>query len=320
MVVVVHLRRLTPRKPFSDIRRATGLRPMCVPSNANSAWICGAPWVPRDDSGSRVTKSEFPTRSTTDPIPIHQRLGGRVWPQWHVAGPMDQPLIINPWERFARYIERAADSTWGCAFLNRVPIAFLQFLLAICVKRAYNVHELNTLEGTEHEFLVLENIYHYPLEKPVKQRDLAQILGISLGMTNVIIRRLAQRGWVNAQKVNSRSIKYAITPLGLEQITMRSLRLIKKTVRSVVYYKDMLEEFVKREKEGGSSGILLLGKSDFDFILAHLCHLYGMRFMNAKTADTDARMTVVCSEDMGYLRRQTQGEPRVFLSEILIGP
>jgi hypothetical protein len=41
-VVVVHLRRLTPHRPFPRIKRATRLRPTRVPHADNSAWMRGA--------------------------------------------------------------------------------------------------------------------------------------------------------------------------------------------------------------------------------------------------------------------------------------
>jgi len=34
-------------------------------------------------------------------------------------------------------------------------------------------------------------------------------VGLSLGMTNAILKRLAAKGWITVRKVNNRNIRYA---------------------------------------------------------------------------------------------------------------
>jgi DNA-binding MarR family transcriptional regulator len=50
-----------------------------------------------------------------------------------------------------------------------------------------------TLETAE--YLILENIYSYtPRMPPLNQRELARAARTSLGLTNSILKRLAQKG------------------------------------------------------------------------------------------------------------------------------
>jgi DNA-binding MarR family transcriptional regulator len=53
-----------------------------------------------------------------------------------------------------------------------------------------------TLESTaEKEIEVLETIHHADEnDRQVVQRDIAHIVGVSIGMTNAIIKRLAKKG------------------------------------------------------------------------------------------------------------------------------
>jgi DNA-binding MarR family transcriptional regulator len=51
-------------------------------------------------------------------------------------------------------------------------------------------------------------------EKPT-QRALAAELGIALGLTNLLIRRIVKKGWVKVVNVNPRRVRYLITPAGI---------------------------------------------------------------------------------------------------------
>jgi DNA-binding MarR family transcriptional regulator len=141
-------------------------------------------------------------------------------------------------------------------------------------------------EIIDSEYVILENIYdlaEHPA--PLRQRELAQIAGTSLGMTNSILKRLARKGLITIKKLNSRNIRYAITLAGINEIIRRSYGYFKRTIRNAVYYKDSLDEIIHRAKRNNISTVLLVGISDLDFILEHTCHRYGLSFL--KTVDPD---------------------------------
>ncbi|MEO8257208.1 MAG: hypothetical protein ABI868_07660 [Acidobacteriota bacterium] len=61
----------------------------------------------------------------------------------------------------------------------------------------------------------------FELEHSVSQRSLSRDLGIALGLTNLLIRRLVCNGWVRAIHVKPNRVCYVLTPAGLaEQIKM----------------------------------------------------------------------------------------------------
>jgi DNA-binding MarR family transcriptional regulator len=49
----------------------------------------------------------------------------------------------------------------------------------------------------------------------VTQRALSSELGIALGLTNLVIRRLVIKGWVRIKRVSGRRLLYLITPAGV---------------------------------------------------------------------------------------------------------
>jgi DNA-binding MarR family transcriptional regulator len=137
------------------------------------------------------------------------------------------------------------------------------------------------------EFIILENIYDSADQnQPLRQRDLARSAGTSLGMTNSILKRLAQKGWITAKKLNSRNIQYAVTLEGFNEILHRSYRYFKRTIKNVVFYRDAIDDIIQKAKRKNISAVLLIGVSDLDFIVEHTCHRYGVSFLKSVDAET----------------------------------
>lgn len=132
------------------------------------------------------------------------------------------------------------------------------------------------MKSLEQEIEILENIYHN--HSKVKQRDLARIVGLSLGMTNAIIKRLIKKGWLKARKINERNIHYVVSPLGIEEIAKRSYRYFKRTIKNVVCYKEAIDKFFISIAGEGYKGVILIGESDLDFIVEHLCQKHDLSF------------------------------------------
>jgi DNA-binding MarR family transcriptional regulator len=130
----------------------------------------------------------------------------------------------------------------------------------------------------ERELNILEAIHN---RRHIKQRDLAHILGISVGMTNAIIRRLVQKGLLTVRKVNNRNIRYAVSSDGMEALAKRSVRYLKSTIRSVVDSKEAIEELVIVVKRLGYSELYLVGSSALDFVVEHVCGKFGVRYGRA---------------------------------------
>jgi DNA-binding Lrp family transcriptional regulator len=125
------------------------------------------------------------------------------------------------------------------------------------------------MEVFEKELEALQTIHK---DAHVRQRDLARIIGASLGMTNAIIKRLVKKGWLKIKKINNRKIVYAVSTDGLDAIMRRSYRFFKRTVKNVVFYKEAIVKLIEEIKDRGYDGLILIGKSDLDFIVEHCCH------------------------------------------------
>jgi DNA-binding MarR family transcriptional regulator len=141
------------------------------------------------------------------------------------------------------------------------------------------------------EYTILENIYDASKQKESpRQRDLARLAGASLGMTNVILKRLAKKGWITIRKLNNRNIHYAVTPEGVNEIIHRSYTLFRRTMQNMVYYRDSIDEVIREATGKGISSVLLVGFSDLEFIIEHCCQRYGLSFLKAADMELAGRM------------------------------
>ena len=173
------------------------------------------------------------------------------------------------------------------------------------------------------ESIILENIYDSEDQKTIlRQRDLAQIAGISLGMTNSILRRLAQKGWISIKKLNHRNIQYAMTIEGMNEIISRSYNYFKRTIKNTVHYKEILDDIIRQAKQKKITAVILVGLSDLDFILEHICYHYGMSFLKAAGPETmlgkEANNTLRIYSETIINASGIKDENSVFLSKILL--
>ena len=137
----------------------------------------------------------------------------------------------------------------------------------------------------EKEIEILERISRS--KSTIRQRDLARIIGLSLGMTNSILKRLTSKGLLKIKKVNNRNIQYVVSPAGMEAIALRSYRYFKRTLKNVVSYKEAMDELVQEIMQKGYRRLILVGKSDLDFIVEHFCDKYRIEYRNVRSVPGD---------------------------------
>jgi DNA-binding MarR family transcriptional regulator len=172
------------------------------------------------------------------------------------------------------------------------------------------------------EYIILENLYTSSRQNPpLRQRDLAQLARTSLGMTNSILKRLIQKGWINAKRLNSRNIHYAVTLEGTKEIIHRSYGYFKRTIKNIAFYKEAIDSIISGAAAEKMNAVLLIGTSDLEFIVEHSCQYYGISFL--KSADiqilgsVDNNSLAVFAEDIP-VPAGGQAKHSYYLSQMLI--
>lgn len=132
------------------------------------------------------------------------------------------------------------------------------------------------------ELNILENIYaSQKHSKTITQRELAKVSGLSLGMTNALLKRFSDKGWLMLKKLNARNIQYALTPEGVNEIAHRTYRYFKRTARAAGLYKDLVESWVIMKKREGAIRIVFAGVSDLDFLFEYASERHGLVFVKS---------------------------------------
>ena len=103
----------------------------------------------------------------------------------------------------------------------------------------------------------------------INQRQLAQELDVSLGLTNTYFQRVLKKGWVRAKQVKPRRWLYFITPQGVLEKSRLSLSYMHRTLQSFRELKSKGDEHLKILSEKGVQGIHLCGDNDLTEVLSY---------------------------------------------------
>ena len=96
-------------------------------------------------------------------------------------------------------------------------------------------------------------------DRATNQRSLARAAGMSLGMTNLLIKRLAKKGLIKVGSLNGRTLSYILTPRGFAEKVRRSYHYLQASIQYVRDVRrraaDLLARYPDRE-------IWILGEGD----------------------------------------------------------
>ena len=80
----------------------------------------------------------------------------------------------------------------------------------------------------QHDYRILQAIAS---GRPITQRALAGELGVALGLTNLLVRRLARKGFITITGIRTRHVHYLMTPAGWDALRHLARASIGHTVR-----------------------------------------------------------------------------------------
>jgi DNA-binding MarR family transcriptional regulator len=97
---------------------------------------------------------------------------------------------------------------------------------------------------------------------PSSQRQLALKVGVSLGMANLLIKRLATKGFLRIRQLNRRKVEYLLTAAGLAEKTKKSYRYTLKTLRSLTELRARIQAVIGAEYQRGARHFAVVGEGD----------------------------------------------------------
>lgn len=99
------------------------------------------------------------------------------------------------------------------------------------------------------------------------QRDLSRQMNLSLGMTNMLIRRLVTKGYIRISQLNQRKVQYILTPKGFAEKMSKSISYTLKTINSIGLVKKQLFKILQPLHAQGIKEFYVLGESDLAFLI-----------------------------------------------------
>jgi DNA-binding MarR family transcriptional regulator len=88
-------------------------------------------------------------------------------------------------------------------------------------------------------------------EDSPSQREIAKQTGFSVGLVNTLIKKCAKKGLVKIERLNSRNIKYILTPEGIKEKTQKTIDYIKRSYQAIHQLQNRVAELaLKHSAEG----------------------------------------------------------------------
>jgi len=103
---------------------------------------------------------------------------------------------------------------------------------------------------TSHDQFTHRILTEIEADNRLSQRSLSRDLGIALGLTNLIVRRLVHKGWVRIIRIKPNRVRYLLTPTGMAEKARMSRAALQNSIRFYVEARDRIRErFARLSRE-----------------------------------------------------------------------
>ena len=122
---------------------------------------------------------------------------------------------------------------------------------------------MNNKKISPKELRVIDSIYN---DSCKSQRDIATDVGLSLGLTNILINRLVKEGYIKVSRLNAKKMSYIITPRGLKEKARKSYGFMKRSLSVINELKKRITDFALAKYAEGKREFLVLGSGELSDI------------------------------------------------------
>ena len=135
------------------------------------------------------------------------------------------------------------------------------------------------------------------------QRDLSRHMDLSLGMTNMLIRRLVTKGYIRIKQLDKKKVQYILTPKGFAEKMQKSVKYTLKTLNSIGLMKSRLLVLLKGAYEAGTRKFYVLGGPDLAGLIEmtlneNFLHDFQVIRINDMPSDVVDGVILICREDV----------------------
>jgi DNA-binding MarR family transcriptional regulator len=139
-------------------------------------------------------------------------------------------------------------------------------------------HALTPEKGLEQkEFALIQELSRRPTHT---QRSLSQSVGLSLGTINILIQRLARKGYIKVTQLDWKRTQYLLTLKGAMEKTQKAYHYTVYTIRIFRQIQDNIATLLRREYDGGRRRFFLVAQHEILDILREA--VTGLAFADAE--------------------------------------
>ena len=124
----------------------------------------------------------------------------------------------------------------------------------------------------EYEYKVLT---HLQENKITTQRNISKRTGLSLGAVNLLLKKLTSKGLIKVEKLNTRTMRYILTPQGLQEKSRLTYRFIRQSFKQIVRINQAMDRLIAEQAETiDGEAIILYGPVEeiMKILMEHLKH------------------------------------------------
>jgi len=124
----------------------------------------------------------------------------------------------------------------------------------------------------EHEYKVLNHLQENEI---TTQRKISRRTGLSLGAVNLLLKKMGRKGLIKVEKLNARTVRYILTPKGLQEKSRLTYQYIRKSYEQILKINQALDNLLAEwGPDINGAAVILYGPKDEiqEILTRHLSH------------------------------------------------
>ncbi len=159
----------------------------------------------------------------------------------------------------------------------------------------------------DYEFRIIDEIGK---DLNTTQRKISRQIGLSLGMTNIIMKRLIAKGYVKVKGLNRRNVQYILTPRGFAEKVKKTHRYLLRSIETLKKVKEKIQDTVLEYYEKGERNFTILGKGELADIVEISLRDMGkkdLRYSRARTPEeVNSKHSIILLADRNIQKRNNR--------------
>ncbi|MBA7506737.1 hypothetical protein ES706_05442 [subsurface metagenome] len=159
----------------------------------------------------------------------------------------------------------------------------------------------------DYEFKIIDEI---DKDLNTTQRKISHQIGLSLGMTNLIMKRLIAKGYVKVKGLNRRNVQYILTPRGFAEKVKKTHRYLLRSIDTLKAVKEKIQDTVLEYYKKGERNFTILGKGELADIVEISLRDMGkgdLRYSRARTSEeVNSKNSIILLADRNIQKRNNR--------------